>query len=96
MENKITKEQALEIAKFNDNTIHCFIHAPMGLVGAIHTMDSFMQELDEAESIEIGVNMCRKMEHALVLWIKGVPFFFEHDEKKLKKMLRSKNYEKRR
>ena len=84
----ITKEQALEIAKFNDNTIHCFIHAPMGLVGANHTIDSFMKELDEAESIEIGVNICRKMEHALVLWIKGVPFFFEPDEGKLKRMMK--------
>lgn len=90
MENKITKEQVLEIAKFKDNTIHCFINAPMGLVGSNHTIESFMQELDEAESIEIGVNMCRKMEHALVLWIKGVPFFFEHDEEKLKRMMKTK------
>ena len=90
MENKITKEQALYIAQFKDNQIHCFINAPMGLVGANHTIESFMQELDEAETIEIGVNMCRKMEHALVLWIKGVPFFFEHDEEKLKEMLRQK------
>lgn len=90
MENKITKDQALYIAQFRDNQIHCFIHAPMGLVGASHTIESFMQELEEAETIEIGVNMCRKMEHALVLWIKGIPFFFEHDESKLKKLLKVK------
>jgi hypothetical protein len=90
VENKITKEQALEIAKFKDNTIHCYINAPMGLVGTKHTLDSFMECLEQAEKIEIGVNICRKMEHALVLWIKGIPFFFEHDEEKLKRMLRQK------
>ena len=90
MENKITKDQALYIAQFKDNTIHCFINAPMGLVGSYHTVESFIHELNEAETIEIGVNMCRKMEHALVLWIKGVPFFFEHDEERLKRMLKVK------
>lgn len=86
MENKITKEQALKIAEFKDNTIHCYLNAPKGLVGTCHTIDSFIQELDEAESIEIGVNMCREMEHALVLWIKGIPFFYEHNEEKLKRL----------
>ena len=93
---EITKEQALEIAQFNDDTIHCYINAPMGLIGVSHTKGSFLNSLEQAEKIEIGVNVCRKMEHALVLWIKGIPFFFEHNEYKLKKMLRSKNYEKRR
>ena len=87
---EITKEQALEIAKFNEDTIHCFINAPMGLIGASHTKDSFLNSLEQAEKIEIGVNICRKMEHALVLWIKGIPFFFEHDEEKLKRLVKVK------
>ena len=88
---EITKEQALEIAKFNDDTIHCFINAPMGLIGANHTKGSFLNRLEQAEKIEIGVNVCRKMEHALVLWLGGIPFFFEHDEYKLKKLIRTLN-----
>ena len=87
---EITKEQALEIAKFNEDTIHCFLYAPMGLIGANHTKESFLNSLNQAEKIEIGVNICRKMEHALVLWIKGIPFFFEHDEYKLKKLIKVK------
>ena len=83
----LTKEQALKIAKFNDDEIHCFLSTSFALIGADHSKESFMEDLDRAESIEVGGEHCRSMNHALVLWIKDEPHFFEHDEEQLKEIL---------
>lgn len=83
----LTKEQALEIAKFNGKNIHCFLSASFGLIGADHDRKEFDKELNKASSIEVGGGNCRRMNHALVLWIEETPYFFEHDEDKLKELL---------
>ena len=91
MEGKIinlTKEQALSIAKIDNDKIHCFLAASFGLIGADHDNKSFEEELNKASSIEVGGNNCRSMNHALVLWIEGKPYFFEHNEEKLKELLK--------
>lgn len=91
MEEKIinlTKEQALSIAKINNDKIHCFLAASFGLIGADHDIKSFAEKLNKASSIEVGGNNCRSMSHALVLWIEDEPYFFEHNEEKLKTLLK--------
>ena len=91
MEEKIinlTKEQALSIAKIDNDKIHCFLAASFGLIGADHDIKSFVEKLNKASSIEVGGNNCRSMSHALVLWIEDKPYFFEHNEEKLKELLK--------
>lgn len=83
----LTKEQALKVAQFNGDNIHCFLSATFGLIGADHSRTSFMEELEKAESIEVGGDNCRGMNHALVLWIGKEPYFFEHNEEKLKEVI---------
>lgn len=87
----LSKEQALKIAKFNDEQIHCFLSASFGLIGADHSKESFLNDLERAKSIEVGGEHCRNMNHALVLWIEDTPHFFEHNEDKLKTMLEELN-----
>ena len=90
----LTKEEALSIAKIKDNQIHCFINPGIDiLVGADHSKESFLKDLETAKEIEVGGEHCRKMKHALVLWQGDNPYFFEHDEDKLVELLmkRSKN-----
>ena len=84
----LTKEQALRIAKFNGDKIHNYLNLPFGLIGADYEKESFMNHLERAEKIEVGGKMCRGMSHALVLIIKGEPYFFEHDEEKLVELLK--------
>lgn len=87
----LTKEQALKIAQFNDEQIHCFLSASFGLVGADHSKESFLNDLERAKWIEVGGDTCRGMNHALVLWIEDTPHFFEHDEDRLKALLEELN-----
>lgn len=87
----ITKEEAISIAKFKDDQIHCFLNSiPNMLVGADHSKESFLRDLETAKEIEIGGDNCRKMRHALVLWQRNTPYFFEHNEDKLKELLKEK------
>jgi len=87
----LEKEQALKIAKFNDGQIHCFLSTNIALIGADHSKESFMEDLEKAETIEVGGKLCRAMNHALVLWLNGEPHFFEHNEEELKKVLGIEN-----
>jgi len=87
----ITKEEAFSIAKIQDNQIHCFLNSmPNMLVGADHSKESFLKDLDTAKEIEVGGDNCRRMGHALVLWQGNTPYFFEHNEDKLKELLKEK------
>ena len=87
----LTKEEAISIAKFEDNQIHCFLNSvPNMLVGADHSKDSFLNDLETAKEIEVGGEQCRKMGHALVLWQGNNPYFFEHNEDKLVELLKLK------
>ena len=95
MEDKVilTKEEAIKIAKIEDNQIHNFITAPFGLVGADYDLETFNRYLDEATCIEVGGDNCRRMNHALAIFRNGEVYFFEHDEDKLKELLKEKGIE---
>ena len=81
----MTIEQALEIAQFDNNdNIHCFPYSPYGILGMIYSKDDFIKILEQADSIEIGDNIARKMEHALVVNLGNRILYFEHREDKLK------------
>ena len=86
----LSKEEALYIARIRDNKIHSFLSNSIALVGADHSLEDFLKELDEAKEIEVGGEHCRAMGHALVLWERDTPYFFEHDEDKLVKLLETK------
>ena len=56
MEEKIinlTKEQALSIAKIDNDKIHCFLAASFGLIGADHDIKSFVEDLNNPPGIDI-------------------------------------------
>lgn len=81
----MTIEQALEIAQFDNNdNIHCFPYSPYGILGMIYSKDDFIKILEQADSIEIGDNMARRMNHALVVNLGNRILYFEHNEEKLK------------
>lgn len=81
----MTIEQALEIAQFDNNdNIHCFPYSPYGILGMVYSRNDFMAILEQADSIEIGDNMARKMDHALVVNLGNRILYFEHNEDKLK------------
>ena len=63
------------------------------LVGADHSKESFLKDLETAKEIEVGGEQCRRMGHALVLWQKETPYFFEHNEDKLKELLKKRGIE---
>lgn len=87
----LTKEEAISIAEIKDNQIHCFVNPGVNiLVGADHSKESFMNDIESAKEIEVGGEHCRKMGHALVLWQKNEPYFFEHNEEKLVELLKLK------
>ena len=88
--DEMTTEEILEIAVFNDNIIHCFPYSPYGILGIVYTKENFIKILENADNIEIGDDMARKMEHAIVVTIKDNVYYFEHDENKLRKMLKVK------
>lgn len=89
----LTKEEAKSIAKIRDEQIHCFLTMGFGLIGADHSKESFLKDLETAKEIEIGGDNCRRMGHALVLWQRDTPYFFEHNEDKLKELLKEKGVE---
>ena len=81
----MTIEQALEIAEFDNNdNIHCYPYSPYGILGMVYSKDDFISILEQANSIEIGDIMARKMEHALVVNLGNRILYFEHNEDKLK------------
>lgn len=86
----LTKEEAISIAKIHNKQIHCFLSFGFGLIGADHSKESFLKDLETAKEIEVGGDYCRRMGHALVLWQKDTPYFFEHAEDKLKELLKEK------
>lgn len=95
MEDKIilTKEEAMKIAKINDDTIHNFVSTSFALLGADYGLETFNQYLDEATCIEVGGEHCRGMNHALAIFRNGEVYFFEHDEDKLIELLKEKGIE---
>lgn len=81
----MTIEQALEIAQFDNNdNIHCFPYSPYGILGMVYSKNDFISILEQADSIEIGDDMARRMEHALVVNLGNRILYFEHNEDKLK------------
>ena len=77
-------DKALEIAKFRDNEIHYYLYAPMGILGVMQSKEEFINNLENANDIEIGTGMCRKMSHALIVYVDNKIYYYEHDESKLK------------
>jgi hypothetical protein len=81
----MTIEQAIEIAQFDNNdNIHCFPYSPYGILGMIYSKDDFIKILEQADNIEIGDIMARKMEHGIVVYVNKKLLYFEHTEEKLK------------
>lgn len=59
----LTKEQALECLIIEDNQVHSFISTSFGLIGADWDIEEVKESMDEAESIEIGGEQSRKLNH---------------------------------
>ena len=87
----LTKEQAMECLIIEDGEVHNFIPSSFGLVGANYTLESVEELFDESDSIEIGGEYCRKMNHGIAV-VKGKNiYFFESDNEKLEKYERREN-----
>lgn len=69
---KITKEQAIKAIDFNeDNTVHTFLNAPFGLVGADREKASIIDSLNNADWIEIAGKSAQEFNHAIAIVPKG-------------------------
>lgn len=86
-------EEAIRIAQFYNNTIHCFVNLSFSLLGATWSIKDFNDILNEVKTIEVGGSMCRSMKHALVIHTENDLYFFEHNEEKLKKLLKERGIE---
>ena len=87
----MTIEQALEIAQFDNNdNIHCFPYSPYGILGMVYSKNDFISILEQADSIEIGDIMARKMEHGIVVYVNKKLLYFEHNEEKLRGIMKTK------
>lgn len=87
----MTIEQALEIAQFDNNdNIHCYPYSPYGILGMVYSKNDFISILEQADTIEIGDIMARKMEHGIVVYVNKKLLYFEHNEDKLKEMMKAK------
>ncbi len=82
----ITPQEAGECLIVKDNQVHNFIQAGFGLVGADWDVQDVAELLDEATSIEIGGEQCRKLGHGLVAIKEGEAYFFEADNDKLNEL----------
>lgn len=89
----LTIDEAKRIANVVDNQIHCFVNPSFGLVGADWSKESFIDELNKANTIEVGGDQCRGMNHALAVIVGDEIYFFEHNEEELKKILKEKGVE---
>ena len=79
----LTPQQARDCLIVKDKQVHNFIPMGFGLCGADWHIFDVEQCLDEATSIEIGGDNCRKLGHGIVA-IKGDNvYFFEADNDKI-------------
>lgn len=83
----LTLEQAIDILP-EGQEIHNFLNAPFGLIGADWPRERVIKALTAAETIEIGGEQCKALNHALVCIPKGVKrqsdiFFFESNKEKV-------------
>lgn len=75
--------------------IHTFINAPFGLIGADWGKDEVIEHLQNAEDIQIGGEVCRAMNHGIVVFPKRAKkqsdlYFIECDDKKLSEIEQKK------
>ena len=81
----LTKEQALDCLIVKEGQVHNFIPAPFGIVGADWNLNEVKECLDKANSIEIGGEQCRKLNHGVAVISGEDVYFFEADNNKLDK-----------
>ncbi len=86
----LTKEEAVSIARFVDNKVHCFANSNFGLLGCNYSKEEFEKCLDNSQVIEIGSEMCRKMKHAIIVIENRKAYFFENRDEALEELLISK------
>ena len=86
----LTIDEAKDIANIVDNQIHCFMNPSFGLLGADWSEESFINLLNKAATIEVGGSQCREMKHAIAVIENKEVYFFEHNEEKLKELLKQK------
>lgn len=79
----LTGKQALDCLIIKDKQVHNFIQVGFGLVGADWDIQDVLECFDEANSIEIGGEQCRKLGHGIVVIKGGNVYFFEADNNKL-------------
>ena len=81
----LTKEEALDCLIIKDGQVHNFINGGFSLIGADWSIKEVEKCLEKAESIEIGGDNCRKLNHGIVVIKDGDIYFFEADNEKLDK-----------
>lgn len=82
----LTPQQARDCLVIEDKQVHNFMQAIFGLIGADWHIYDVEELLDNATSIEIGGEHCRKLGHGIVAIKNGESYFFEADNDKLEKL----------
>lgn len=81
----LTKQQALDCLIIKEGQVHNFVPASFGMIGADWSIEDVKKCFEEAKSIEIGGEQCRKMEHGIAVITDDNVYFFEADNEKLNK-----------
>lgn len=80
----LTKEQALSTLPEGED-IHCFVSGGI-LIGADWSREQVEQYIKDADTAEIGGEMCRRMGHGLAVFGTDGLKFFEAKEEVLQKL----------
>ena len=89
----LTKEQALSALPEGEN-VHCFVSGGI-LIGTDWSREQVEQYIEEADSVEIGGGMSRRMGHGLAVFgTDGLKFFEAKEEvlQKLEKDVKNENH----
>jgi hypothetical protein len=74
----LTPDQAIAMLDPEAERIHTFVQAGPCLLGADHDSQDLLDEINSALQLEIGGEMCCRMNHGLVVWRgKTDPLFVE-------------------
>ena len=85
----LTVEQVQDLWDENDGYVHIQKNPQAGmLMGFDKNVDTLLEELKEADSIEIGGENCMAMGHGILMFPKGAKYhhelvFIEHDKEKM-------------
>lgn len=85
---RLTPQQAMECMDVQDGSVHGFVCASFGLIGADHRIDSIwrmMNRVSHPDHIQIAGEQAKSMNHAIAIYdtVAKMHFFFASKPEKI-------------